>query len=132
MLIFVDTETTGVSVYEDRIVELAATQAPTNPRYLGASFSMIVRVDPEVLAERGDAAEAVHGITKEEISKGTAFPDAWQQFVQWTDDLLNMAVVEQGESDSEVDLETRLMPETPTLLMAAHNGQNTLCFRHEL
>ena len=39
MVIFVDPETTGVSVYENSIVELAATQAPTNPRFHGASFS---------------------------------------------------------------------------------------------
>ena len=60
---------------------------------------------------------------RREISKGAAFPGAWRQFVEWTDELLNMAVVGHGKSDSEDGIETRRMPESPTLLMAAHNGQ---------
>ena len=81
-------ETTGIDVARDRIVELAATHAPADPRLAGSSYSTIVSVDPEILKERGGEAAAVHGITDEEIALGPCFREAWARFLRWADDLL--------------------------------------------
>ena len=51
----------------DRTVELAAVHCPADSRLFGGAFSTVVRVEPELLLERGAAAEAVHGISNEEI-----------------------------------------------------------------
>ena len=60
IVIFLDLESTGVDIFEDRIVEIAAVHAPQDPRLLGASFSTTVKVDADLLKERGAAAAAVH------------------------------------------------------------------------
>ena len=39
-LVFLDLETTGIDVARDRIVELAATHAPADPRLAGSSYSV--------------------------------------------------------------------------------------------
>ena len=74
IVIFLDLESTGVDIFEDRIVEITAVHAPQDPRLLGASFSTTVNVDADLLKERGVAAAAVHGFTNEEITAGPSFP----------------------------------------------------------
>ncbi len=109
----------------DRIVELAATHAPADPRLMGSSYSTVVSVDPQILKERGGEAATVHGITDEEISLGPCFREAWERFLRWTEDLLNTAVVESLEIDTETEDDEPRAPqleESPVLLMAAHNG----------
>ena len=81
-----------MDIFEDRIVEIAAVHAPQDPRLLGASFSTTVKVDADLLKERGAAAAAVHGITNEEIAASPSFPMAWSRFLSWTDSLLQDAV----------------------------------------
>ena len=56
VVIILDLETTGVDITRDRIVEMAATRVPLDTRFLGECFSMIVKVDPMILDERGAAA----------------------------------------------------------------------------
>ncbi len=112
----------------DRIVELAATHAPADPRLAGSSYSTVVCVDPQILKERGGEAAAVHGITDEEISLGPCFREAWARFLQWVEGLLNTAVVESLDIDTETDDDEPRAPqleETPVLLLAAHNGVRT-------
>ncbi len=118
-------ETTGIDVARDRIVELAATHAPADPRLAGSSYSTVVCVDPQILKERGGEAAAVHGITDEEISLGPCFREAWARFLQWVEGLLNTAVVESLDIDTETDDDeprAQQLEESPVLLMAAHNG----------
>jgi len=125
VVVFLDLETTGVDVARDRIVEIAATHAPTDPRLEGSSYSTVVSVDPKILKERGGEAAAVHGITDEEIALGPCFREAWARFLRWTEDLLNTAVVESLEIDTETEDDEPRAPqleESPVLLMAAHNG----------
>ena len=56
----------------------------------GAAFTLsrgdtqVVRVDPALLAERGAAAAAVHGIGDHEISMGPDFPTTWRRSLLWT------------------------------------------------
>ena len=120
--VYLDLETTGVDVAQDRIVELAACHAPADHRLAGGSYSSTVRVDPQILKERGAEAAEVHGISDAEIAQGPDFAEAWARFLQWTDDLLNTSVQE-GSSDTD-DEEPRApqLTETPMLLLAAHNG----------
>ena len=129
VLVFLDLESTGVDIARDRIVELAAVHAPVDVRFLGGGFSTVVRVDPIILKERGAAAAAVHGITDEEIALGPDFVVAWDRFVHWTEDLLNIAVTQSGE-DSDDDDQANSLPrmpvEPPILLLAAHNGVGRL------
>ena len=79
----------------------------------GGAFSTVVRVDPKLLAERGAAAAAVHGIGDHEIAMGPDFPTAWRRFLLWTESLLNDAVTDM--SDSEAVSYTHLT--LPTILL---------------
>jgi hypothetical protein len=122
VIVFLDLESTGVDVASDRIVELAATHAPADPRLAGSSYSTTVRVDPQILKERGAEAATVHGISDEEIALGPSFLEAWARFLQWTDGLLNDAVLE-GDVDTDDDEpHAPHVSESPVLLLAAHNG----------
>ena len=108
----------------DRIVEIAATHAPADPRLAGSSYSTVVCVDPRILKERGGEAATVH-LIPDEIALAPSFVEAWERFLRWTEDLLNTAVVESLDIDTETDDDEPRAPqleETPVLLMAAHNG----------
>ncbi len=118
VVIFLDLETTGVDVARD-------THALADPRLEGSSYSTVVSVDPQILKERGGEAAAVHGITDEEISLGPCFREAWARFLQWVEGLLNTAVVESLDIDTDTDDDeprAQQLEESPVLLMAAHNG----------
>ena len=122
VVVFLDLESTGIDVARDRIVELAATHAPADPRLAGSRYSTVVCVDPKILKERGGEAAAVHGITDEEIALGPCFREAWQRFLRWTEDLLNTAVVGIDTDTDDDEPRSPQLEETPVLLMAAHNG----------
>ena len=94
--------------------------APQDPRLFGGSFSTTVKVDADLLKERGAAAAAVHGITDEEIAAGPSFPVAWSRFLSWIEFLLNNAVNE--TDDSEDEPEEHHIVENPILLLAGHNA----------
>ena len=125
VVIILDLESTGLDVARDRIVELAATHALADPRLAGSSYSTVVRVDPQILKERGAKAAAVHGISEEEIALAPSFVEAWACFLLWTEHLLNTAVAGPLEIDTDTDDDEPRGPQleqTPFLLMAAHNG----------
>jgi hypothetical protein len=138
IVVMLDLETTGVDITLDRTVELAAVHCPADSRLFGGGFSTVVHVEPELLLERGAAAQAVHGISNEEVCSGPDFPSAWNRFLAWVDCLIHAAVSERDESDDE-DWETRLLPEPPLLLLAGHNAFRfdyplllCECLRHRL
>jgi len=60
-------------ITKDHIIEIAAVHAHGDIRMNCESFSTTVRVDPDILEERGLEAFAVHGITNEEIKQGPSF-----------------------------------------------------------
>ena len=66
-----------------------------------------MKVDVDLLKERGAAAASVHSITDEEIAAGPSFPTAWSRFLSWIETLLNNAVKE-TEDDSEDEPEDTL------------------------
>ena len=114
---------------------MAATHAPSNPSVFGGSFSTVVRVDADILKERGSEAAEVHGISEEEIAAGPSFANAWRRFLEWTEQLLNNAVRE-SEDSSDDEQDPRIVEE-PILVLAAHNGNGvsfkvSVCFPHLL
>ncbi len=138
VVVLLDLETTGVDTTQDRIVEIAAIHCPADPRFFGGAFSTVVRVDPTLLAERGSAAAAVHGISEEEIATGPDFPEAWCRFLVWADEVLNTALAEGCESDDDEPAWPELFPD-PVLLLAGHNALRfdfpmllAECLRHRM
>ena len=122
VVVYLDLETTGVDVTQDRIVELAALHAPTDHRLAGGSYSTTICVDPQILQERGAEAAEVHGISDDEIAQGPDFAEAWARFLQWTDALLNTSVKEDDWDTDEDEPRAPQLTELPVLLLAAHNG----------
>ena len=60
-----------------------------------------MHVDQSILTERGQAAAKVHGITDAEIAEAPDFRTAWSRFLFWVEDLLEMTVAEETDSESE-------------------------------
>ena len=121
MIVFIfDLETTGVDITKDRIVEIAAVHAHGDIRMNCESFSTTVRVDPDILKDRGEEAFAVHGITNEEIKEGPTLEQAWTRFLRWIDDVVNSATKYESESDDDVGSPALL--ENPVVVLVAHNG----------
>ena len=120
--VYLDLETTGTDVTQDRIVELAAVHAPADHRLAGGSYSSTICVDAQILKERGAEAAEVHGISADEITQGPDFAEAWARFLQWTDALLNTFIKEDGWDTDEDEPLAPQLAELPVLLLAAHNG----------
>ena len=122
IILLIDLETSGTDAVNDRIVELSALHVlPNGP---GARFSMVVRVDADVLSapEARKAAE-VHGIPDDEIEVSPSFPECWLRFMSFVNALLNEAIHDCGDSsDEEPSSLPRPPDEQPILLLAAHNG----------
>ena len=102
-------------------MELAAVHAPEDHRYLGGCFSSFVPVEQAILSERGQAAAKVHGITDAEIAEAPDFKAVWSRFLLWVEDLLEMTVVEETDSENEPQW-TQLLSEPPLLLLGGHNS----------
>ena len=100
-IIFLDLETTGVSVVEDRIVELAAVQIlPSN--LPGFSFSTTVFVETDILEKRSQEAAQVHGIGQLEIAVSPTFPEVWKAFMHFLGSLSN-SYIQESASDTDDD-----------------------------
>ena len=139
-IILLDLETTGVSVVEDRIVELAAIQIPLAGNMPGRTFSTTVAVDNHILETRGQEAAAVHGISQAEIAAGPPFPEAWHRFLQFVESLSNFQIQDPSiDSDDEPTGLPAISEEPPIILIGAHNGIKFdfamllfECYRHNL
>ena len=59
-----------------------------------------MHVEQAILTERGQAAAKVHGITDAEIAEAPDFRTVWARFLFWVEDLLEMTVVEEVDSES--------------------------------
>ena len=112
-----------MDVSRDRIVELAATQGQELAHIPGASFAEVVRVPAEIQQSDGaQAAARVHGISDDEIACGTAFPESWARFLNFTEACSNNVIhVGDDTSDEEPSL-PRPLDAPPNIVIAAHNG----------
>ena len=119
IVLLLDLETSGLDVARDFVVEIAATEAPSDPVALGASFATVVSGAPDP----GDAP-AVHGIGPEEIARGPLFSEAWSRFVSFADGLLDARLQEEpvDSEDEGSPRPARPPSEPPQLLVLAHNG----------
>ena len=113
---------------------MAALQCSLDGRSVGAGFSMVVKVEQGILnTEMSKAAQRVHGISDKDIGEGFSFQVAWTHFLWWLESLSNAAVQSTDSSDSEEDEVDELpstLPETPLIIIAAHNGVRSLGVRH--
>ena len=121
-VVLLDLESTGPDIAFDRIVEFAAIHCPSDARFEGGGFGMMVHIQADVLQQFGDCASSVHGISVEDISKpGPDFPVVWSAFLAWLEGLRNTTVVEDGtDSDDECPPPSAPYPE-PQILLAGHN-----------
>ena len=121
IIVMIDLETTGLDISRDRVLEIAASEAPSCPWMCGAAFATVVSADTVGSTDR---ATQVHGISSEEIRLGPSFPMAWARFMVFVDNLANVALHEYSDdSDADPDeVPPRPPSEPPKLLLAAHNG----------
>jgi DNA polymerase III epsilon subunit-like protein len=114
LLCFIDLETTGLSLRQDEICEIAVMAADT-----GAVFSTVVRptVSPVELG--------VHGISTTELLHAPIFPIVFARVSCFLEDLRGSALSDDSDSSSwesdEPEL-PHLKSVAPTILLAAHNG----------
>ena len=81
-----------------------------------------MHVDQSILTERGQAAAKVHGITNAEIAEAPKFKTVWFRFLSWVDELLEMTVSDEIDSENEDPRQTQLLSEPPLLLLGGHNS----------
>ncbi|WP_340120154.1 DUF294 nucleotidyltransferase-like domain-containing protein [Pelagibius sp. 7325] len=78
-VVAMDTETTGLDVKTDRVVEIAAVRLKGGPP--GAAPSYAALVDPGVPIP--PASTAIHSLTDDEVAGAAAFPQAMAAFTDW-------------------------------------------------
>ena len=81
-----------------------------------------MHVDQSILTERGQAAAKGHGIDDAEIVEAPNFRTVWSRFLLWVEDLLEMTVAEETDSENEEPRQTQLLSEPPLLLLGGHNS----------
>ncbi len=113
LVVYIDLETTGLSLGSDEIVEIGALADGSL-----ATFSTVVR--PVALP----ADTGVHGISPAELLQGPAFPEAFDRMAEF---LVRLAAAASTSEDSSSSDESwpeppRLRSTPPRILLAAHNG----------
>ena len=58
-------------------------------------------MDQAILSQRGEAAAKVHGITDAEVAQAPNCRTRWSRFLFWVEDLLEMTVAKEPDSESE-------------------------------
>ena len=97
LLLFLDFETTGLSLENDEIVEIGVVCDASD-----AVFATVVR--PLALPTVG---EPVHGIGDEELAAGPAFPVAFARLVDFIERLVRAAIIEDAEETDGEESATR-------------------------
>ena len=103
-------------------MELTAIHASKTIAIWTVAFSSQVHVDQAILSERGAAAAKMKGIADAKIAKAPDFTTMWSRFLFWVEDLLEMAVADETDSDIEEPQQTQLLSEPPLLLLGGHNS----------
>ena len=131
IIVFIDLETTGLSVLTDHIVEIGAIDAK------GTIFTTVVN---PLVSSNGPA---VHGISDSELLEGPTFPDAFSRMMHFLESLADNAF-STDEEDSSIELpEEPTLPhmraKNPDIVVVAHNGMKfdfpfllSECYRHRI
>ena len=112
LVTFLDLETTGLSLADDRIVEIGALALLS-----GAAFSTVVH---PVGAQ--SSATCVHGIEEAELEQGPLFAEAFERLVHFLDTLSETAMASDGELSEDELPPLKVRAEPPVICLAAHNG----------
>ncbi len=112
LVTFLDLETTGLSLADDRIVEIGALALKS-----GATFARVVR---PIGAQ--SSATCVHGIEESELEQGPLFAEAFERLVHFLDTLSETAMASDGESSEDELPPLKVRAEPPLICLAAHNG----------
>ena len=110
IVVFLDLETSGLSIITDHIVEIGVVDE------YGATFSTVVR--PPIMP----AGPAVHGIAEAELQSGPTLACAFDRLVRFLDNLAESTVSDGESSADEVATLPRLKSELPDVVVVAHNG----------
>ena len=110
VVVFLDLETSGLSVLTDNIVEIGAVDE------YGATFSTVVC--PPI----APAGPAVHGIDESELQQGPVFACAFERLILFLDKLAESAVNDGESSADEFMALPSLKSELPDVVVVAHNG----------
>ena len=110
VVVFLDLETTGLSIIADNIVEVGVVGEH------GATFSTVVC--PPIVP----AGPAVHGIDQSELQQGPVFACVFDRLARFLDHLAESAVTDDESSADEVAVLPSLKSELPEVVMVAHNG----------
>ena len=123
VIVYLDLETTGVDVSRNRIVELAAVQGHDRAHLPGGSFSEVVHVPEQIQTSTcAQAAARVHGITDDEIARGTLFPESWARFLMFSEACLNNAILDGSDESDAEPLPPGPPDAPPSLLLIGHNS----------
>ena len=112
LVTLIDLETTGLSLADDRIVEIGALALKS-----GAAFATVVK---PVGAQ--SSAASVHGIDESELEQGPLFTEAFERLVHFLDTLSETAMASDGESSEDELPPLKVRAEPPVICLAAHNG----------
>ena len=110
VVVFLDLETSGLSILTDNIVEIGVVDE------YGATFSTVVC--PPIVP----VGPAVHGIEHSELQQGPAFACAFDRLARFLDNLVENAVSDGESSADEVAALPSLKSEVPEVVVVAHNG----------
>jgi len=112
LLVYIDLESTGLSLASDEIVEIGAFADASR-----AAFSTVVK--PTTLPK--DAG--IHGICPDELLAGPFFAEAFRRMIVFLDKLTEVALSDDDSSSEESGSDLpRLRSDVPSVLLAAHNG----------
>ena len=110
VVVFLDLETSGLSIITDNIVEVGVVDE------YGATFSTVV-CPPFV-----PAGPTVHGIEESEMQQGPTFARAFERLTRFIDNLAENAVSDGESSADELMALPNLKSELPEVVLVAHNG----------
>ena len=110
VVVFLDLETSGLSILTDNIVEIGVVDE------YGATFSTVVR--PPILP----AGPTVHGIDESELRQGPTLACAFERLARFLDNLAENVVSDGESSADELMALPSLKSELPSVALVAHNG----------
>ncbi len=142
--IVLDTETTGLSTaHGHRIIEIGCLEL-VDRRLTGREFHCFLNPDREI----DEAAQSVHGISREDLETAPRFPEIVDEFLEFISDaelVIHNAEFDVGFLEHEMTLMEHAQPEitdhatvldTLSLARKMHPGQrnslDALCKRYEV
>ena len=103
-----------MSIASERIVEIGAVNYDT-----GLAFGIVINPGNDFL-DKADGA--VHGISRQELQRGTSFENGYMLFRAFLQSCVDMAMAGEDSTDEENPSPPKIRTDHATLLLVAHNG----------